>query len=211
MTALTVSPASAHRTLAHRTTPRPRLLLPPRAEPESVRTARTASHLAGPLRRSVLSPVTEASWPIASVAATVTPASPPDPAPLCGAVVLAAIEAVAGRRPLAQLTRWVTSEVYDDLTRACSTAAADRASAAAAARRARPVAPAEVAGPRAGAVRGRPVRAGQATVRSTVVSRIGPDTVEASVVIHDGDRVRAAAIRLETHRGRWRVTVMQIG
>jgi hypothetical protein len=29
--------------------------------------------------------------------------------------------------------------------------------------------------------------------------------------VHDGGRVRAAAVRLEAHRGSWRATVLQIG
>ena len=37
------------------------------------------------------------------------------------------------------------------------------------------------------------------------------EDAEASVALHDGSRVRAAALRLEAHRGSWRVTVLQIG
>lgn len=36
-------------------------------------------------------------------------------------------------------------------------------------------------------------------------------TCEASVVLHDGGRVRAAALRLALHRGRWRATAIRIG
>jgi hypothetical protein len=31
------------------------------------------------------------------------------------------------------------------------------------------------------------------------------------VVVHDGARVRGAAVRLEAHRGRWRATALEIG
>ena len=50
-----------------------------------------------------------------------------------------------------------------------------------------------------------------------IESELGPDyristtVAEGSVVVHDGTRVRAAAVRLEAHRGAWRATVLQIG
>ena len=34
---------------------------------------------------------------------------------------------------------------------------------------------------------------------------------EAAVVIDDGCRVRAVAVRLETHRGMWRATALDVG
>lgn len=55
----------------------------------------------------------------------------------------------------------------------------------------------------------RPTR--RPTVRSTVLSRVASTVAEASVVVHDGTRVRAAAVRMELHRGTWRATVLQIG
>lgn len=52
---------------------------------------------------------------------------------------------------------------------------------------------------------------GRAVVRRLRVCRVSPTVAEASVVVHDGARVRAAAVRLEVHRGSWRATVLQIG
>ena len=49
------------------------------------------------------------------------------------------------------------------------------------------------------------------TVRRVRVCRLSQLVAEASVVLDDGDRVRAAAIRLESHRGYWRATVLEIG
>jgi hypothetical protein len=43
------------------------------------------------------------------------------------------------------------------------------------------------------------------------VVRVTPDAAEATVIIDDVDRVRAAALRVELHRGRWRVVVLEIG
>ncbi|GEN78317.1 Rv3235 family protein [Actinotalea fermentans] len=158
------------------TTAPPRLLLPPTAEPSHV--ARSASIGQPPVGRSVLSPLTSAAWP---TAAPEPPREEPleDPTRLCGAVVMAAIEALTSARPLVQLARWVSPEVYEALARA--------------------------------------VRPGPATGRRGVVlravrlCRVGPTVAEGTAVVHDGARVRAAAVRLEVHRGSWRATVLQIG
>lgn len=150
---------------------RPRLLLPPVADPSPGRPAEAL----GPTVaiRSVLSPVTSAGWPVAAAAEPEPAPRPVDPAPLCGAVVLAAIEALSCVRPLAQLARWVTPEVYEALARAV--------------------------GPAPAATRRR------AVVRRVLVCPVG------TVVVHDGTRVRAAAVRVEERRGSWRATVLQIG
>lgn len=155
----------------------PRLLLPPLAEPRPVADPREVVWL-HPETRSVLTPPVEQDW---SVPEAVPPSrrTLPDPAPVAGAVVLAAVEALAGTRPLVQLSRWLSPEVYDQL--------AERAPAL----------------PR--------TRVRRATVRSTRVFRVSPTAVEACVVVHDGERVRAAAARLQVHRRHWRVTVLQIG
>lgn len=162
---------------------RPRLLLPPTAD------HRTPDPLAEvallpPALRSVGSPAVEAAWPTAPRSAARPPGRPeplPDPERICGAIVLAAVEAITGARPLVQLTRWVAPAVLE----------------AVAAR----VLPATDGG--------RGTR--RATVRRIRVCPVSPRVVEASVVVHDGFRVRAAAVRLEAHRGQWRATVLQIG
>ena len=48
-------------------------------------------------------------------------------------------------------------------------------------------------------------------VRRVHVCQIVPGVVEASVVVHDGNHLRAAAVRLEVRRGRWRATALEIG
>jgi hypothetical protein len=157
----------------------PRLLLPPVAEPP--RTTVPGNLAQGAAVRSVLSPLTSAAWPLAGpvVPDPVEDAPLDDPTRLCGAVVMAAIEALTSARPLVQLARWVSPGVYEALARA-----------------ARP-------GPAAG-------RRG-VVLRGVRVCRIGPTVAEGSAVVHDGTRVRAAAVRFEVHRGSWRATVLQIG
>lgn len=104
----------------------------------------------------------------------------PDPRAVAGPLVLAAQEALTGTRPLAQLTRWVTPELYTRLAEALPLTRTTTTR-----RRAR--------------------------VLSVRAENTSPGVAEVTVVLHDGSRVRAAAARLETHRGRWRATVLDIG
>ena len=98
-------------------------------------------------------------------------------------VGLACVEVVLGRRPAAQLARWVTPQVLDSLQERA--AMVRRAGVLAHARR-----------PAARRVR---------------VCPVDPHAAEACLVVDDGVRVRAVALRLEAHRGAWRVATLQIG
>lgn len=105
-----------------------------------------------------------------------------DPGVLAGRIALAAVEALGGRRPLAQLARWLTPGVLQAVqVRAALTLR----------------------------VRGTSSRAPQ--VRRVRACAVDQHTLEASVVVEDGPVVRAVALRLETHRGAWRATVLEIG
>ena len=160
---------------------RPRLLLPPLAQPPTPPLVSALAACSPPVMHSVLSPVTDGPWQIAPPHRRRAPEPLPDPTRLCGSLVLAAVQALTGGRPLIQLTRWVTSEVFDALA-------------------ARVATPVTAPGP-----------ARSAVVRRTLLARIGPTVAEATVVVHDGERVRAAALRMEVHRDHWRATVLQIG
>lgn len=157
--------------------PGPRLLLPPVSEPRAVLGA--AGAFLPPSLRPVHSPAVEAVWP-GTTERRPAPPELPDPAAMCGPLVLAVVEALAGTRPLAQLVRWVSPAVLDALASRTSPSPAPRG-----------------------------LR--RTTIRRTHVCRIDARTAEASVVVHDGDRVRAAAVRLEARRGHWRATALQIG
>ncbi|WP_425956363.1 Rv3235 family protein [Xylanimonas sp. McL0601] len=115
------------------------------------------------------------------------PAPPlPDPTAMCCSVVRAAVEVLRGDRAAAQLARWVTPVVLDQLTE-----------------RARLLREAPAATrPPSGA---RPVQ-----VRR-VRMEVRGETAEATVVLEDHDRVRAAAARLEVRRGQWRIAVLELG
>lgn len=128
---------------------------------------------------SVRSPLTDAVWAPRPEPAPEVP-SLPDPAEVARAIVVAAVEVLAGARPPGQLVRWLTPELHEHLT--------DERAAL---------------GPHR-----EPVR--RASARRATVCRLTPETAEATVVVHDGRKVRAAAVRLEVHRRRWRATVLEI-
>lgn len=110
------------------------------------------------------------------------PAPDVDAARFAHGVGLACVEVVLGRRPAGQLARWLTPGVLH--------AVQERAALT---RRA------------AGAP------AGRAHVRRVRVCPLDARTAEACLVVDDGARVRAVALRLEAHRGTWRVTTLEIG
>lgn len=93
----------------------PRLLLPPVAEPP--RTVPEAHVAALADTRSVLSALTGAGWPLGEPELH-EEAPLEDPTRLCGAVVVAAVEALTSSRPLVQLARWVSPDVFESLSRA---------------------------------------------------------------------------------------------
>jgi hypothetical protein len=107
-----------------------------------------------------------------------------EPGAWAAALVRTAVEALNGCRPVAQLSRWMTGELYDSLARRAGLAVR---------------------------IKGRPSLVRHAVVRSARVCQITPLVAEAAVVVHDGFRVRAAAVRIEAHRGRWRATALEIG
>lgn len=110
-------------------------------------------------------------------------APPSDPAALCCAIVQAAVEALRGVRPAAQLARWLAPDVFEPFVRRCQIALEHEA-----VRSTRP-----------------------ARIRRARVTRVHDRAVEATVVVTDVDRVRAAALRLEHRRGSWRVVALELG
>lgn len=124
----------------------------------------------------------EAPWP-RLVWPTQQQADLPDPATWCGTLVRACAEALVGARPPSQLTRWLTPQLHSALGHHA------------------------VVGAGVGAVGG----ARRVRVLRVHLQEVDERRHEASVVLHDGRRVRAAAVRIELYRGRWRATALQIG
>lgn len=108
----------------------------------------------------------------------------PDPAALSRSLVQAVVEVLGGVRPAAQLLRWLSADVYAGVQRRAALAARLR--------------------------RGR-VPARRVVVRQVQVCVPRDGVAEAAVVVRDGDRVRAVALRLEGLDGRWRVTALEVG
>lgn len=107
-----------------------------------------------------------------------------DPAAVGCSIALAALEVLAGRRPVAQLARWLAPAVYEALqVRAGLTARVLRT----------------------------PEGARHPQVRRFRVTPVLTTTREVTVVADDAGRVRAVALRLEAHRGVWRATALEIG
>ncbi len=102
-------------------------------------------------------------------------------------VGLALYEAATGARPVTQVMRWLSPDVYDGVVRRTGRSA----------RRGRPTR--------------RPIRLRR--VRVDAVSLPGEDAgvVEAAVVLDDHQRVRVMALRLEGFDGRWLVTACEVG
>ncbi len=108
----------------------------------------------------------------------------PPVGPWAGTLVRAAVEVLTGSRPTAQLARWLSAELYESLARRAGLAVR---------------------------ILGRPDPALCARVRRVRCTEVRPGVHEAAVVVHDGVRIRAAAVRVECHRGRWRATALEIG
>lgn len=176
------APGTAHpsvRSRARRRGPQPRLLLLPPVDPPAAPSPDAPPLHRAPEVSSVRSPLTDAVWAPRPAPAP-EPLELPDPGDLARAIVVTTVEVLSGARPLSQLVRWLTPELYEHL--------ADARAAQ---------------GPPTGTVR-------RASARRATVCRLADQVAEATVVVHDGRKVRAAAIRLEVHRQRWRATVLEI-
>lgn len=110
----------------------------------------------------------------------------PDPGAWAGQIAQAIVEVMSGLRPAPQVVRWTTPQVYAVIARRGALAARRRA-----------------ANPRALAQR--------AMVRSVHVCEPADGVAECSVVVSEGSRVRAMALRITGQDGRWRVEALQIG
>lgn len=100
----------------------------------------------------------------------------PDLSDVAASLALAYLEVEAGRRPLSQLRAVVSPALFRRVARL---------------RRHRPAVPGAGPTPRA--------------IRAVFAQQLGDDAFEASVIVDRGRRVTALALRLERHRGRWRV------
>lgn len=110
----------------------------------------------------------------------------PDPTEWVTRIGQAIVESMAGLRAPTQLVRWVLPEAYAAIARTSLTAQRRMASTP-----------------------GRPRR--RVRVRRVSTCEPANGVAEASLVIDDGPRVRALAIRLVGQDGHWRVETFQLG
>lgn len=107
----------------------------------------------------------------------------PDPARSAATIVTAACEVLTGHRPADQLVKWTTPELFEAICR------------------------------RAGLARrllGPAPQPARLRMRSVHTQPTTYGACEATVLLDDGSRVRAAAARLEAHRGRWVLSRLEI-
>ncbi|MGH8894392.1 MAG: Rv3235 family protein, partial [Actinomycetes bacterium] len=105
----------------------------------------------------------------------------PEPRRWSGRFVQAVVEVLAGDRPVTQLVRWTTTDVYDEV--AC-----------------------RVLDGAAGRLDDR-----RAVVRSVHVSEPADGIAEVAAMVRRGLRTTAVAMRLEGLDGRWQCTAIELG
>jgi hypothetical protein len=109
----------------------------------------------------------------------------PDPRVWAGRLSQAVLEVLSGDRPVAQLVRWTSAEVYADLQRRVVVAAR---------------------------IRPPHLRDGcRAAVRSVHVCEPEDGVAEVTTVVARSARTSAVALRLEGLDGRWRCTALELG
>ncbi len=112
-------------------------------------------------------------------------ASLPEPKPWAGRLVQAIVEVTSGVRPVSQLVRWTTTDVYATVQRRIAHTELSQRTPG---------------GRRAGAI-----------VRSIHVDEPADGVAEVCAVVQHGARCRAIALRLEGFDGRWQCTALQVG
>lgn len=110
----------------------------------------------------------------------------PDPEPLLRNLTLCVIEVLAGARDLEQLARWVTDDVYRNLTKRVVLAA------------------------RARRVKGQAPQRPAFSLGRVITCEPADGVVEAVIMVHQRARSRAVAIRLEGFDQRWRASAISV-
>jgi hypothetical protein len=110
----------------------------------------------------------------------------PDPEPLIVNLSRCVIEILAGARELEQISRWISDEVYQRLSRRVSFAARSRS------------------------VKGTAAQRPRIAILAVHTSEPDRGVVEATVIVQMPQRVRAVALRLEGLDSRWRATSISV-
>ncbi|WP_124055279.1 Rv3235 family protein [Arcanobacterium ihumii] len=112
------------------------------------------------------------------------PAKPLPPAEqFAGSIILHVVEILLGHRPPRQIQTWVTPIIYDALVRRANLGKQ---------------------------IQGKAPKCLPPRIRRIHTCFISPTIAEVSVVLFDGNKTRAAALRLEARRQKWHVTALEI-
>ncbi|MFT0847456.1 Rv3235 family protein [Actinomycetaceae bacterium L2_0104] len=106
------------------------------------------------------------------------------PTAALGQIVVHAIEILLGHRPPSHLRNWLSPQVFESLVRRAGLAIR---------------------------INGRAPRGRSPRVLRTQICQPRERAIEAAVVVHDGRKKRAAALRAEFIRGKWRIVALEIG
>jgi len=112
----------------------------------------------------------------------------PEPTPWAGRLVQGILEVLSGVRPISQLVRWTTADVYDSIF-------------------SRTEHRSQLTGEQRGVG---PLRLAE-VVRSVHLSEPADGIAEVCAIVQKGPRCRAVALRLEGMDGRWQCTALQLG
>lgn len=108
----------------------------------------------------------------------------PDGSSLVGAIVIRTVEVLLGHRPASSVRQWLAPEVFAPLVRRAGLAYR---------------------------INGRAQRRQAPRILHILANRPLARVIEAVAAVHDGERVRAACVRMEYLRGRWRAVALEIG
>lgn len=110
----------------------------------------------------------------------------PDPAPLAANLALRVIEVLAGARNIDQLSRWVSDSVFVHLLRRTTISERTRK------------------------IAGNPVQRPRLWVGEPYIATPRDGVIEAVVLVHQPNRTRAVAMRLDVVGSRWRASAMTV-
>ncbi|MGJ4846464.1 Rv3235 family protein [Leifsonia sp. Le1] len=110
----------------------------------------------------------------------------PDPAPLAANLALRVIEVLAGARNIDQLSRWVSDSVFVHLLRRTTISERTRK------------------------IAGTPVQRPRLWVGEPYIATPRDGVIEAVVLVHQPNRTRAVAMRLDVVGSRWRASAMTV-
>ena len=111
------------------------------------------------------------------------PPDAPKGTSLIGSIVILVVEVLLGHRPATALRHWLTPEVYGPVARRAGLAIR---------------------------IKGRAPWTCRPRILKVLANKPLARVIEAAAAVYDGQRVRAACLRMEFLRGRWKVVALEI-